>query len=106
MHCLSECMIHWTGSEARSAEFVNTIWPDSFVRNMLRIASCSVLLLGREVGERYCTILSQLTNLSDPDIFRDINIHFDISKDVELEGRTQAGFFKTFLQTLKREEAF
>lgn len=39
------------------------------------------------------------------DLFRDVNELFNVTKESELDGRTQVAFFQTFFQTNRRQEA-
>lgn len=58
-----------------------------------------------EVREPGYTALTDCADPSDPDLFRGVNLSFDIAKDEEIEGRTKVDFFQAVSQTLKRNEA-
>lgn len=45
-----------------------------------------------EARGRGYTILPEFTAPSDPHLFRDVNLPFDVSNDVDLEGKTQLSF--------------
>lgn len=57
-----------------------------------------------ETRKSVYTIMLDLADRSDPDLFWDINLRFDVAKEVEVEVRTQVSFFKAVFQTIKRKE--
>lgn len=54
-----------------------------------------------EVMMRYYIILPDTDAPSDPDLFRDIKLPFDVADDAELERTSQLSFFQAILKRLK-----
>lgn len=101
------------------AEWGKRIFSGLVEVKVYRLQMCSTQLFGRwspwfqwsstnrgfaEVREGSHTILPRFTNLPDPDLLWDVNLHYDVSNDAELEGRTQVIFFQDLFQKLKTKE--
>lgn len=64
------------------------------------------LYKSRVVEAKECgyTVLPDFADTSNPDLFRDVKLLFDVAKDAALERRTQVDFSQDVFQTLKRKQ--
>lgn len=57
-----------------------------------------------EVRDRCYTILPDFADGSEPNLFRDVNLPFNVANDEDREGRTQLTLFQAFLQSIKKKD--